>query len=65
MRHRLFLPERLERNKIQLPSGDHAGAVDDFSPRVNWNREEPSARARKTCVRNSLFSPSISAQVSV
>ena len=38
-----FPPLRPERNPIQCPSGDQAGAVEDLSPRVSWNAPVPSA----------------------
>src|SRR3970040_2427736 len=50
---------------IHLPSGDHCGLLHDFSPKVNWKEAEPSAWAMWMCVRISLFSPAITASLTV
>ncbi len=39
-----------------LPSGDHLGLVEDFSPNVVWKEPLPSVLDRKICVTNSLLS---------
>src|SRR6185295_19809392 len=56
----LALP-RAETNAIHFPSGDHAGAVADFSPSVSCRESDPSLRATCTCDSPSLFSPSMTA----
>src|SRR5207247_528665 len=42
-------------------SGDHVGAVDDFSTPVSCREPDPSPRATWICDTHSLFSPSMTA----
>src|SRR5690349_20333350 len=61
MRQMLALPLRDDRKAIALPSGDHRGSLDDFSPRVSCRLPEPSAAATWTWLTHSLRSPSVTA----
>ena len=50
---------------MMLPSGDQAGAVALFEPRVSWRAPVPSTRTRQSCVTASRSGSSMSRERSV